>query len=92
MGDLCLTCSSTMSRNFRFGTLLAQGISSEEARKKIGMVVEGAYTCVSALQLSKKYGVNLPIAEAVNQIIYHGMKPLDAVKALMQRAIKEEHL
>lgn len=92
MGDLFLTCSSTMSRNFRFGTLLAQGISADEARKQIGMVIEGAYTCVSALQLSKQHQVNLPIAEAVNQIIYHGMKPLDAVKALMERAIKEEHL
>ncbi len=92
MGDLCLTCSSTMSRNFRFGTLLAQGVSSEEAQKRIGMVVEGAYTCVSALQLSKQYQVDLPIAEAVHQIIYYSMRPIDAVSALMQRTIKEEHL
>lgn len=92
MGDLFLTCSSNMSRNFRFGTLLAQGMSAENALKEIGMVVEGAYTSVSALQMSKHYRVNLPIAETVNQIIYHGMKPRDAVKALMQRAVKEEHL
>lgn len=92
MGDLCLTCSSTMSRNFRFGTLLAQGIPAEQARKKIGMVVEGAYTCVSALQIGNHHKVDLPIAEAVSQIIYHGMQPIDAVRALMQRAIKEEHL
>lgn len=92
MGDLCLTCSSTMSRNFRFGMLLAQGVSAEQARKRIGMVVEGAYTCVSALQLSKQCKVDLPIAEAVSQIIYHGMVPIDAVRALMQRTIKEEHL
>lgn len=92
MGDLCLTCSSAMSRNFRFGTLLAQGVSAAEARTQIGMVVEGAYTCVSALQLSKQHRVDLPIAEAVYQIIYHSMPPLAAVKALMQRTIKEEHL
>lgn len=92
LGDLCLTCSSTMSRNFRFGILLAQGFSSEEAQKKIGMVVEGAYTAVSALQLSKHYQVEMPIAEGVHQIIYHGLRPLDAVSALMQRTIKEEHL
>ena len=36
----------------------------EEAKEKIGMVVEGAYTCVSALQISKKVGVLLPIADA----------------------------
>lgn len=92
MGDLCLTCSSTMSRNFRFGTLLAQGLSAAEAQKQIGMVVEGAYTCVSALQLGKQYDVELPIAESVYQIIYQSLKPLDAVTALMKRAIKEEHL
>jgi glycerol-3-phosphate dehydrogenase (NAD(P)+) len=92
MGDLFLSCSSTMSRNFRFGTMLAQGIPSNEAQKRIGMVVEGAYTCVSALQLSKEYQVDLPIAEAVYHIIYQSMPPVDAVSALMQRAIKEEHL
>lgn len=92
MGDLCLTCNSTMSRNFRFGTMLAQGLSAKEALKRIGMVVEGAYTCVSALQLSKQYQVELPIAEAVYQIIYESLKPVDAVSALMQRTIKEEHL
>ncbi len=92
MGDLCLTCSSSMSRNFRFGALLAQGFSSEQAQNQIGMVVEGAYTCVSALQLGEEHRVNLPIAEAVHKIIYRGMRPVDAVSALMQRAIKEEHL
>jgi glycerol-3-phosphate dehydrogenase (NAD(P)+) len=92
MGDLCVTCSSSISRNFRFGTLLAQGTSSKEAQKKIGMVVEGAYTCVSALQLSKHYQVSMPITEAVYKIIYEGLHPKDAVNALMQRTIKEEHL
>jgi glycerol-3-phosphate dehydrogenase (NAD(P)+) len=96
MGDLCLTCNSTMSRNFRFGLLLAQGIPSTEAQKRIGMVVEGAYTCVSALQLAaqldEQYEVSLPITEAVYQIIYQSLQPQDAVSALMQRTIKEEHL
>lgn len=92
MGDLCVTCSSPMSRNFRFGMLLAQGMSAEEARQRIGMVIEGAYTCVSALQLSKQQGVDMPIAEAVYQIIYQSLHPKDAVSALMQRAVKEEHL
>lgn len=92
MGDLCVTCSSTMSRNFRFGMLLAQGVPADEAQKQIGMVVEGAYTCVSALQLSKQYQVDMPITEAVFNIIQGQIKPVDAVKALMQRTIKEEHL
>ncbi|WP_079989393.1 NAD(P)H-dependent glycerol-3-phosphate dehydrogenase [Candidatus Protochlamydia phocaeensis] len=92
MGDLCVTCSSPISRNFRFGMLLAQGLSSEEAQQRIGMVVEGAYTCISALQLSKQYQVKMPIAETVYDILQNFIRPTDAVSALMQRAIKEEHL
>lgn len=92
MGDLCVTCSSPISRNFRFGMLLSQGLSTEEAQKKIGMVVEGAYTCVSALQLSQQYQINMPIAETVYNVIQGHIQPRDAVSALMQRPIKEEHL
>ncbi len=92
MGDLCVTCSSPISRNFRFGLLLAQGLSSEQAQAHIGMVVEGAYTCISALQLSKEFQVEMPIAETVYNIIQNKMRPMDAVKALMRRTIKEEHL
>lgn len=92
MGDFVLTCNSIMSRNFRFGHLLAQGMDSKEAQEKIGMVVEGAYTCLSALQLSKQYAVPMPITEMVYRIVYEGMPPIEAVQVLMQRTIKEEHL
>lgn len=92
MGDLCLTCSSIMSRNYRFGHLLAEANSPEKAKEKIGMVVEGAYTCVSALQLSKECGVEMPITEAVNSIIDGDISPKEAVSLLMKRTIKEEHL
>lgn len=92
LGDLCLTCSSTMSRNYRFGLLLAEGISPAESKDQIKMVVEGAYTCLSALQLSKQLGIPMPITEMVYKIIYEGMNPQDAANALMQRTIKEEHL
>lgn len=90
MGDLCMTCSTPTSRNFRFGLLLAKGNSPEAAQKEIKMVVEGAYTCVSVLQLSKKLQVPMPITETVHKIIYEGMQPKDAVKQLMLRPIKEE--
>jgi glycerol-3-phosphate dehydrogenase (NAD(P)+) len=92
MGDLCLTCNSLLSRNFRFGYLLTQGLSPKEAEAKIEMVVEGAYTCVSTLQLSKQINVNMPITEIVYKIIYEALAPVEAVKLLMQRTIKEEHL
>lgn len=92
MGDLCLTCSSIMSRNYRFGHLLAEGFDPANSKEKIGMVVEGAYTCVSALQLSEKLHVPMPISETVHSIVYGGYRPSDAVNMLMQRDIKEEHL
>ena len=92
MGDLFLTCSSSLSRNFRFGELITQGLSSTEALKKIGMAVEGAYTCVSAIQLSKTLNIPMPITEMVYMIIYENLKPADAVSMLMQRTVKEEHL
>lgn len=92
MGDFVLTCNSPISRNFRYGMMLAQGLGPQEAEKKIAMVVEGVYTCKSALQLSRKFGVPMPITEAIELIIAGEIKPLDAVQALMQRTIKEESL
>jgi glycerol-3-phosphate dehydrogenase (NAD(P)+) len=92
MGDFVLTCNSSMSRNFRFGMLLAEGMPPKEAEKKIEMVVEGVYTSISALQLSKKYHIAMPITETIGLILSEKMTPLDAVRALMQRSIKEEIL
>lgn len=92
MGDVCLTCGSLISRNCRFGYLLAQGLTPQEAQQKIGMVVEGAYTAVSALQLCKQLNIPMPITETVYKIIYEAMPLKDAIQALMERTIKEEHL
>jgi glycerol-3-phosphate dehydrogenase (NAD(P)+) len=92
MGDLCVTCLSKLSRNYMFGRLIAEGLKSKQAQEQIGMVVEGAYTCVSALQLAQKHHIEVPITQAIYAILYEGMDPRDAVKRLLQRAIKEEHL
>ena len=92
LGDLCVTCLSKLSRNYMFGRLIAEGLSPKDAQAKIGMVVEGAYTCVSALQLAQKAHIDVPITEGVHGVLYQGLGPRDVVKALLQRAIKEEHL
>jgi glycerol-3-phosphate dehydrogenase (NAD(P)+) len=92
MGDLYATCSSTLSRNFLFGQMLARGVPTDIALKKIGMVVEGATTCIAALQLSRELKIPMPITEMVYRIIYEQLKASDAVELLMLRAIKEEHL
>ena len=92
MGDLCVTCMSTLSRNYRFGKLIAEGFSPEGARQKVGMAVEGIYTCVSAYELGKKHHIPLPVTEATYAIIFQGLDPRVAVKALLTRTVKEERL
>lgn len=92
MGDLCVTCLSVLSRNYRFGKLIAEGFSPEGARQKIGMAVEGIYTCVSARELGRKHHIPIPVTEATYSIIFEGLDPREAVKALLTRTVKEEHL
>ena len=92
LGDLCVTCLSTHSRNYSFGRLVAEGLNATSAKERIGMVVEGAYTCVSARQLAHKSNISVPITDAIYAILYEEMNPQDAVRALLQRTIKEEHL
>lgn len=92
MGDIFLTCGSTLSRNYCFGSLLAKGLTAEQARAEIGMVVEGAYTCVSALQLGQQQNVSMPISEQVYRILFENAQPKEAVQSLMKRIVKEEHL
>lgn len=92
MGDLCVTCMSPHSRNYQFGLRIARGLSTEEAKEDIGMVVEGAYTALSAYTLAQENEIPLPITEAIYRIIYEGFSPKDAVSMLMERTIKEEHL
>lgn len=92
MGDLCVTCLSKFSRNYRFGQLIAEGMDAEEAKKKIGMVVEGTYTCLSAIQIAKKANIEVPITESVYKVVYEHVNPHEAVKWLLQRTTKEEYL
>ena len=92
LGDLCVTCLSKLSRNYMFGRLIAEGLNPQEAKERIGMVVEGAYTCLSAFQLAQKADIAVPITEGVYAILYETANPHDVVKALLQRAIKEERL
>jgi glycerol-3-phosphate dehydrogenase (NAD(P)+) len=90
LGDLVVTTSSVHSRNHRFGELLAEGKSCEEALKGVGMVVEGYATAQSAHALAKKFGVEMPISEAVYRVCYEGLGPREALQALLARGAKSE--
>ena len=92
LGDLVLTCGSQTSRNFSYGYRLGKGMTPAEAEKEINMAVEGVYTCHSAWQLSRHDNIPMPITETVHRIILGEVQPMDAVRLLMQRTIKEEHL
>ncbi len=92
MGDLCVSCLSTLSRNYQFGGFLAEGKCFGEAQEAVGMVVEGAYTCVAAFELAKKGSIPVPITEAVYEVMYEGLHPEIAVKRLLTRTVKEERL
>ena len=89
-GDLIVTCTSVHSRNNRCGELIGKGMSYEEALEEIGMVVEGYHALDAAMGLSEKYGVEMPIAAAVYDIIKHGKSPESAMASLMSRDFKSE--
>ncbi len=90
IGDLIVTCTSRHSRNNRCGELIGRGKSYEEAAREIGMVVEGYYALEAAMALTKKYGVEMPITEAVYAVIKNGKAPKDAMVELMTRDLKNE--
>ncbi|MDD6571584.1 MAG: glycerol-3-phosphate dehydrogenase, partial [Thermoflexaceae bacterium] len=85
-----VTCASMHSRNRRAGILIGQGKSYEEAMKEVNMVVEGVYAAKAAIKLSRKYNVDLPIVEKVNEVLFEGKKPEEAVRELMLRDKKLE--
>lgn len=90
IGDLIVTCASMHSRNRRAGILIGQGKSMEEAMEEVKMVVEGVYSAKAAMQLAKKYNVQLPIIEQVNLVLFEGKSAAEAVKDLMLRDKKIE--
>lgn len=90
IGDLIVTCASMHSRNRRAGILIGKGYTMDEAMAEVKMVVEGVYSAKAAMGLAKKYQVQLPIIEQVNEVLFQN-KPADAaVKDLMLRDKKIE--
>ena len=69
---------------------MGQGKTYKEAMDEVQMVVEGVYAAKAALELSKKYNVEMPIVEQVNLVLFDGKAPADGVKDLMLRDKKIE--
>lgn len=92
IGDLMVTCMSKFSRNWNAGYLIGQGYSKEEAAKKVGMVVEGISTTYAAYELSKKLNVEMPIVNAMYDLLQNNADVKETVNKLMLRDKKEEKL
>ena len=91
LGDLMATCFSTLSRNHRVGIALAQGRTLEEAIAALGgEVAEGVATTPAALDLARAHGVEMPIAELTNRVLFEGLSPKDALGELMARVPRPE--
>ncbi len=90
IGDLMLTATSEQSRNFRFGSLLAQGLTVEEILPQLGGVCEGLPTTRSVHLNSAIPADSKPIITHLHAVLYEGMPPAKAVKNLLSRAARDE--
>lgn len=90
IGDLVLTCTGTLSRNYTVGFRLGRGETLENILASMKMVAEGVATSESAYELSKKHGVEMPIVEQIYRVIKENKPPSDAVTELMTRSPKSE--
>ena len=90
IGDLVMTCTSRLSRNYRVGLGLARGESLEQILNELQMVAEGVRTCRSASELSSRLDVELPITAQVHAVLFEGKHPREAVLDLMRRPLKAE--
>ena len=85
IGDLIVTCASMHSRNRRAGILIGKGYTMEEAMNEVQMVVEGVYSAKAGMKLAEAYGIDMPIVEQVNQVLFDGKPAKEAVNDLMLR-------
>lgn len=90
IGDLIVTCTSMHSRNRRAGILLGKGYTLDQTLAEVKMVVEGVNTAKAALEVAQKYHVELPITQAMNQVLFEGKEVRQAVMDLMTRVGKSE--
>ncbi|HDR4408567.1 NAD(P)H-dependent glycerol-3-phosphate dehydrogenase [Bacillus cereus] len=90
VGDLIVTCTSVHSRNWRAGNLLGKGHNLEEVLENMGMVVEGVRTAEAAYHLAKKMNIEMPITNAIYNVLFNGKNAKEEVDVLMGRTGKGE--
>lgn len=90
VGDLIVTCTSVHSRNWRAGNQLGQGKSLEDVIANMGMVIEGINTCKAAYELAQQKGIEMPITQAIYNVLYKQADIKSEIANLMQREGKTE--
>ena len=90
IGDLIVTCSSVHSRNRKLGESIGKGKSLKQIMTDMSMVAEGVYTAKSVHQLRMKHNVEMPIHEAIYQVLFEEKDPKKSVTELMNRQLSEE--
>ena len=91
MGDLVATCSSPLSRNRSFGERLGRGLGLAQAQTETKTTAEGVSSAPAVLELAREHGVDMPIVEAVVDVVVNGMPPKEVVRRLMSRTTRSEH-
>ncbi len=92
VGDLATTCFSADGRNRTLGERLGRGEDFASALRSMHAVVEGVDTCRAVVELARRLGVEVPIASAVNAVLFGGVTPRHALQELMRRTSGEERL
>lgn len=92
LGDLATTCFAPEGRNRSFGERLARGVGVEEALSATASVVEGVPTARALVRIARERGIELPICEAVEAMVYDGLAPREALAQLMRRVAATERL
>jgi glycerol-3-phosphate dehydrogenase (NAD(P)+) len=90
IGDLVLTCTGPLSRNYTVGVRLGQGERLADILKETAAVAEGVRTSRAAAGLANRYQIDMPIVKEVCCVLFDGKSPRRAVNELMERAAKDE--
>jgi glycerol-3-phosphate dehydrogenase (NAD(P)+) len=90
IGDLILTCTADLSRNYRVGERIGKGEKLKDIIASTSMIAEGVENTKSIYQLAKKLNVDMPICDAVYNILYKDMTTEDALKRVLARDLKDE--
>ena len=90
MGDLVLTCTGALSRNYSVGVRLGRGESLKTVLEELHGVAEGVRTSQAAARLSLRHAIEMPIVTEVCSVLFRAKSPKQAVETLMERAAKDE--